>query len=432
MRETDWKRTLQLVAELSTEYLQSLPSRPVRAERDARAMLDALALPLPEHGQPPEQLVPRLAATLDPGLCAMGSGRFFGWVIGGALPSALAADLLTSVYDQNAGMAEPTPSAAMAEQVALDWVRELLGLPPGGAALVTGAQMATTTCLLAARGALLAHRGWDVEADGLAGAPELHVVVSDESHSVIGRSLRVLGLGTARARRVACDGQGRMRADAFAEVLSECDGPTLVCAQAGNVNSGAFDPLDALADVIAARAAQAGSAPVWLHVDGAFGLWARASASRRGLAAGAERADSWATDAHKWLNTPYDCGIAFTRDAAAHARSLSVRAAYLPEGHADGIREPMDFNPEFSRRARGFAVYAALLELGRAGVQALVDRCCDHAARFARELGAAEGVSIRNDVQLNQVCASPIRRAPTTTPTPARWSSESSAAACAS
>jgi len=402
MEQPDWKALLELTARLGVEYLQGLPQAPVRAELDGRAMLEQLDAPLPAEGEEASALLRRLDSTLRPGVTAMQSGRFFGWVIGGSLPAALAADWMTSVYDQNTGMVEPTPAAAIVEQVALGWVRELLGLPAGGgSAVVTGAQMATTTCLLAGRHRVLASAGWDVEARGLQGAPPVAVIVGAECHTVIRRALRVLGLGTDCVREVACDGQGAMLPDAFVRTLEACDGPTLVCAQAGHVSTGAFDPLDRLADAIAARSSDRGQ--VWLHVDGAFGLWARACERLRHLARGAERADSWATDGHKWLNTPYDCGIALTADEEAHRRALSVRAAYLPLGDSADLREPMDYTPEFSRRARGIPLYAALACLGRDGVEALVDRCCRHAERFASALAAEVGVEVVNDVVLNQV-----------------------------
>jgi glutamate/tyrosine decarboxylase-like PLP-dependent enzyme len=274
------------------------------------------------------------------------------------------------------------------EEVAGGWVTELLRLPPGASfAFVTGAQMANVTCIAAARRAVLARVGWDFDRDGLVGAPPLRVLVGEERHVTIDRALRLLGIGSASIEAVPADEQGRLRPEAL-----ELDGrPTIVCAQAGNVNTGAFDPLSEIADAVAGRA--------WLHVDGAFGLWAAASPRFRHLVAGAERADSWASDAHKWLNVPYDCGIACCADPEAHRAAMAVRAAYLPPGE---LRDAIDWTPESSRRARSFAVYAAIRQLGASGVAELVERCCDHARLFA-ELLAAGGAEILNDVVLNQV-----------------------------
>jgi len=322
--------------------------------------------------------------------------RYFGFVIGGGYPVAVAADWLTSAWDQNAGIYATSPAAAVVEHVAATWVRTLLGLPPtAGVGFVTGGQMANFTCLAAARHDVLRKAGWDVEEHGLYGAPPITVVVGDEAHVTIFSALRYLGLGAGRVRTVEVDGQGRMRPDALAATLATCDGPTIVCAQAGNVNTGSFDSLAEIAPLTRGRAA-------WLHVDGAFGLWAAASPALRHLVAGVELADSWATDAHKWLNVPYDSGLAIVADASAHRAAMSITAAYLVPGASDE-RDPLDWAPEFSRRARGFPVYAALRALGARGVAELVGRCCALARRMAQRLAAAPRVTVLNDVVLNQV-----------------------------
>ncbi len=404
MLKPEWRSALQPAFDAAVEFLEGLPERPVRAELLPEAMLATIDHPLGDEPIAAHEVVSALAKAADPGLTAMPSGRFFGWVIGGALPAALAADWLTAAWDQNTGMAAPTPAAAAFEQVALRWITELLELPStSSAALVTGAQMANTTCLAAARNRVLGARGWDVEAQGLIGAPKLHVVVGAERHDTIARALRLLGLGAETAQLSDTDERGRMRPGALGKLLAKLDGPTIICAQIGNVNTGSIDPLHALCDVVDEHRARVGQSAVWLHTDGAFGLWARASSKLKGLAAGAERADSWATDAHKWLNTPYDCGIAIVKDEEAHRRAMSVRAAYIPNPDAHAARSPMEYTPEFSRRARGFAVYAALRQLGRRGLAELVERCCEHAQTFATELSAVPGVSVLCPVELNQV-----------------------------
>jgi glutamate/tyrosine decarboxylase-like PLP-dependent enzyme len=341
-------------------------------------------------------VIEQLAAAADPGLVASAGPRYFGFVIGGGLPAALAADWLAATWDQDAGLYACGPSAAVVEEIAAGWLLELFGLPPDASVgFVTGGQMANFTGIAAGRHAVLARAGWEVEEDGLHGGPPVHVVVGDEAHVTIVTSLRLLGLGGRRPIRVETDGQGRIRAEALRRALAGLDGPTIVCTQAGNVNTGAFDPVGEIADIAHERGA-------WVHVDGAFGLWAAASPALRHLAGGVERADSWATDGHKWLNVPYDCGIAIVRDAAAHKTSMTGRAAYLVQS-SGAERDPQDWTPEFSRRARGFAVYAALRSLGRAGVQELVERCCRLARRMADRLAAGPGVRILNEVVLNQV-----------------------------
>jgi glutamate/tyrosine decarboxylase-like PLP-dependent enzyme len=389
-------RLLVRVADLARHFLESLPQRPVGARADLSSLRRALGGPLSAEGADPVNVVEHLAAAADPGLVASAGPRYFGFVIGGSLPAALAADWLASAWDQDAGLYACGPAAAVVEEVAAGWLLDLLALPPtASVGLVTGGQMANFTGLAAARHAVLARAGWDVEEDGLTGAPAVNVVIGDEAHVTILTALRMLGLGSRRAVRVATDGQGRMRADELRRALAPLQGPTIVCAQAGNVNTGAFDPVGEIADATHERDG-------WVHVDGAFGLWAAASRELSHHTRGVERADSWATDGHKWLNVPYDCGIAIVRDPAAHKTAMTLRAAYLVQS-TGAERDPQDWTPEFSRRARGFTVYAALKSLGRDGVASLVERCCRLARRMADRLAAAPGVRILNEVALNQV-----------------------------
>jgi glutamate/tyrosine decarboxylase-like PLP-dependent enzyme len=386
---------LDRTARIAADFLDGLPERKVAPQSNATVMLAALERPLPEAPTDPRAVINELVRTVEPGLTAMQSGRFFGWVIGGGLPAAIAADWLTSVWDQNTGSGEATPAAAAIEHVALGWVANLLELPAGSGALVTGAQMASFVGLAVARAELLRVVGWDVELDGLTGAPRIEVVVGAERHGTIDRALRMLGFGTKQIRVVEADREGRMLAERL-DLAGES--PLIVCLQAGNVNGGGFDPLSAIAERVAAAKQRR---PVWMHLDGAFGLWARVAPARQNLVAGAESADSWSTDAHKWLNTPYDCGIALVRDAEAHRRAFHGGATYLP-GEAV-VPNPFDHTPELSRRARGFALWAALRQLGRSGVADLVERCCGYAEMFAKGLATIDGVEIMNDVKLNQL-----------------------------
>jgi glutamate/tyrosine decarboxylase-like PLP-dependent enzyme len=373
-------------------FLASLPDRPVGPPVDADALRAALGHELTDEGLPAGQVIDELVAGADPGIVASAGPRYFGFVTGGALPAALAADWLASTWDQNAHMWVGSPAASVVEEVVEDWVLSLLGLPASASVgLVTGAQMANVTCLAVARDHVLEQAGWDAASQGLIGAPPITVIAGHEAHATIFSALRLLGLGRDTAHLVAADDQGAIDPDALARELADA-GPAIVCAQAGNVNSGAFDPLEPIASLCE----QSGA---WLHVDGAFGLWAGASASLRHLTRGVERADSWATDAHKWLNVPYDGGLAIVKDRAAHRRAMSIAAAYLVAGEQ---RDNYDYTPEASRRARGFALYAALRSLGRRGVAELVERNCAQAALFARLL-AAGGAEILNDVVLNQV-----------------------------
>jgi glutamate/tyrosine decarboxylase-like PLP-dependent enzyme len=377
---------LGAAAEHAASYLESIGERPVQARLEPSAARQALNGALDDRSVDPGVVLDELVAEAEPGITAMGSPRYFGFVIGGALPAALAADWMASAWDQNAGLASPTPAAAAIEEIAGEWLVELLGVRPGSSfAFVTGCQMAHVTALAAARHRVLARAGWDVEADGLIGAPRLRVLAGEESHVTLDRALRLLGLGTSCIESVAVDERGAMRSDALGEVLASGEGPTIVCAQAGNVNTGAIDPLDQVCDL-------AGEAGAWVHVDGAFGLWANASPRHAALLHGCERADSWATDAHKWLNVPYDCGIAFVADREAHRAAMSAQASYLQQG--DAVREPIDWTPEFSRRARAVPVYAALRSLGRSGVAELVDRLCACADRFASQLDERPGFEV--------------------------------------
>jgi glutamate/tyrosine decarboxylase-like PLP-dependent enzyme len=388
---------LDETAGLAADYLEGLPQRRVGSSASVDELRSSLGGPLPEMPVDPRVVIADLAAAADPGLVASPSGRYFGFVIGGSLPVAVAADWLTSVWDQNAGLYVCGPSAAVAEEVAGAWTAELLGLADGVSfGFVTGCQMAHVTALAAARHAVFARVGWDVNERGLIGAPAVRVVVGAERHATVDRALRFLGFGAGCVVAVATDTQGRMLADRLRETLAGFAGPTIVCAQAGNVNTGSFDPLETIADI-------AQDAGAWLHVDGAFGLWAAASPALRHLVAGAERADSWATDAHKWLNVPYDSGLAFCAHPEAQQAAMSVRANYLIHADDGGPRDELDWNPEFSRRARGFSVYAAIRSLGRSGVAELIERCCAHARRFGEVLGSASNIEVLNDVVLNQV-----------------------------
>jgi glutamate/tyrosine decarboxylase-like PLP-dependent enzyme len=393
---TDTRALLRRTAELAADFLDSLEDRPVFPRASADELRAAMRIPLQDEPLDPEQVVEELAAGADPGLVAMPSGRYFGFVIGGGLPAALATEWLASTWDQNAGLYVGGPSASIVEQVVREWVCELLGLPADASiGFVTGTQMGSVTALAAARYRVLERVGWDVGRDGLAGGPPVRVLVGDKRHVTIDRALRLLGLGAPEA--VAADDQGRMDADALRAALERGDGPTIVCAQAGEVNTGAFDPFEEIADACAAHGA-------WLHVDGAFGLWAAASPGLRHLLRGVERADSWITDAHKWLNVPYDSALVLCSDAEAHRAAMTVSASYLiQDGGARAVRDQVDWVPEFSRRARGFAVYAALRSLGRNGLRELVERTCACAQRFAEQIVDVPGAELLNDVVLNQV-----------------------------
>jgi glutamate/tyrosine decarboxylase-like PLP-dependent enzyme len=389
---------LRRAAELATEFLRELPNRHVGARADRSALMAAMSGPLPEDGEDPLTVIEALASAADPGVVAMAGPRYFGFVIGGSLPSTVAAEWLAAAWDQNAGIYTTSPAASVVEEVAGTWLLELLDLPAtASVGFVTGGQMANFTCLAAARHAVLARAGWDVEADGLADAPPVTVIVGEEAHATALTALGYLGLGRERAVRVPTDEQGRLRIDGLTERLRTVRGPLIVCLQAGNVNTGAFD--DAAAAIAAVRQHDDRA---WVHVDGAFGLWARASSELRDRAAGLEGADSWAVDGHKWLNVPYDSGYAIVADPAAHVAALAPAAgAYLQ--HATAERDSFNYRPEYPRRARGFATWVAIRTLGRSGIAAMLERCCAIARRMADRLAAAEGVEVLNDVVLNQV-----------------------------
>ncbi len=383
---------LQAAARAAELYLEGVGARPVAPRAEAVAALDPLRGPLPLDPTRPDQVVDLLARVASPATVANGGGRFFGFVNGGSVPAAMAASWLVSAWDQNAAMRVQSPAAVTLEETALGWVCRLLGLPEDcGGAVVTGATMANFCGLAAARHALLERAGWDVENDGLFGAPPITVVIGDEAHSSLIKALGMLGLGRNRVVRVPVDGQGRMRADA----LPHLNENTLLCLQAGNVNTGSFDP----ADAICPRARDGGA---WIHVDGAFGLWAAVSPKYRHLTRGFEQADSWATDGHKWPNIGYDCGISLVRNPQPLRAAMAIQAAYLVQGEQ---RDPSHYSPELSRRARGVELWAGLRSLGQAGMAELVERTCAHARRFAEGLRAA-GYRVLNEVVINQVMVS--------------------------
>ena len=387
------KDLLESASARAIRYLEDLDTRTVAPASDALDDIRRFDEPLPANTTDPEATIHLLDEIGSPASMAMAGPRFYGFVTGGSLPVTLAANWLAGAWDQNCVFHRVTPATATLETVALRWLLEILNLPAGSdGAFVTGATVANFTALAAARHAVLAQAGWHVEADGLFGAPPITVIVGEEDHPSVFKSLGMLGLGRDRVVRVPVDAQGRMRAEALPAIA----GPTIVCTQAGNVNTGAFDPVGA----ICARAHASGA---WVHVDGAFGLWAAAAPRRAHLAEGIAMADSWATDAHKWLNVPYDSGVAIVRRPEALRAAMAVTAEYLPTD--TDYRNPSDFTPELSRRARGVEIWAALRHLGRSGVARLIERCCQHARRFADELGRA-GYRILNDVVLNQVLVS--------------------------
>jgi glutamate/tyrosine decarboxylase-like PLP-dependent enzyme len=391
----DRERALRRAAELGLDYLAGVEKRHAGARSDASQVRERLPAALPDGPMDPVAVVEELATAVDPGLIASVGPRYFGFVVGGALPAAAAADWLTTAWGQNAALHALSPAAAAVEGTAGAWMLELLGLPrDASVGLPTGAGLGNAVGLAAGRHAVLAKEHWDVEANGLYGAPELTVVIGEEAHATLLTALQFLGLGRDRVVRVPTDDQGRMDADAARAAVATAEGPLIVAAQAGNVNTGGFDPVG---EIAAALDAHPNS---WLHVDGAFGLWAAVSPARRHLVNGVERADSWSTDAHKWLNVGYDCGFVAVRDPGAHRAAMSMAASYLMRSEQ---RENWEWVLDSSRRARGFALYAAIRSLGREGIRALVERCCALAARMADRLREADGVEVLNDVVLNQV-----------------------------
>jgi glutamate/tyrosine decarboxylase-like PLP-dependent enzyme len=396
VNEPDWKGPLGQAFEEALRYVEGLPSRSLSGYPSLEELRAAIGGPLPEHSSKPREVIANLVAAAESGVVASGSGRFFGFVVGGTMPAALAADWLASTWDQNAGLYVLGPSAAVVEEVAGEWLAELLGLPAGvSVGYVTGGQMANFTGLAIALQEVLRRVGWNLSDDGLWDAPPVRLFAGQSRHGTIDRALRFLGAGAGAIAGIETDDQGRMRPAALAAALDQGSGPAIVCAQVGNINSGAIDPLKEICEIAHRHGA-------WVHIDGAFGLWAAASPRLRQLVAGVELADSWAADAHKWLNVPYDSGLVFCAHPEAHRAAMGSQAGYLMRSVADE-RDALDYNPEHSRRARGFAVYAALRTLGREGVAELIDRCCALARRFAEQLGAADGVEVLNEVVLNQV-----------------------------
>ena len=394
----DHRRLLHQTADLAADYLDGVGRRPVGGTATHEELLAALGGPIPARGEPAGEVLADLARAADPGIVASAGPRYFGFVIGGSLPSTVAADWLTTAWDQNGFAYVMSPAGSVVEEVTAGWLLDVFGLPAGSSVgFASGATMATFTGLAAGRHRVLQRAGWDVEADGLIGAPDIAVVLGAEAHATVLASLQMVGLGSRRPLRVEADAQGRMRPDRLREVLaSVADRPVIVSAQVGNVNTGAFDPMTEIVEAVRALP------NAWLHVDGAFGLWAAASPSLRHHVAGVEGADSWTTDAHKWLNVPYDCGIAIVRDPEAHLAAMSYGAAYYVAGEG-AKRDSGNWVADSSRRSRAFTVYAALRELGRDGLATLVDRCCALARRMADGLRDAPGVTILNDVELNQV-----------------------------
>ena len=385
---------LRGAAEAAIEYRKSLPDRSsgVAPYRDLLAAFDE---PLPDEPAEPAQVIGELVANASPGIRSMTSPGFFGWVIGGSHPTGVAADWLTSAWGQNAGNVVATPAAAAAEQVSARWLLELLDLPrEASVGFVTGATIANFVALAAARGEQLRRAGWDVEKNGLYGAPEIAVLIGSDAHATVYSALRYLGLGSARIRTVETDEAGRMKPSALEREFASIDGPAIVIAQAGQINTGACDPFVKICAIAHEHGA-------WVHVDGAFGLWAQASERFRHLTQGVELADSWATDGHKWLQLPYDSGFAIVRNREAHERAMSIEASYLPSGSGD--REPSAYVPELSRRARGFAAWSMIKALGRSGIRKMVEQNCDFAAALGRDCATLPEARVVAPVELNQL-----------------------------
>jgi glutamate/tyrosine decarboxylase-like PLP-dependent enzyme len=387
--------SLESAATSAMSYLAELGQSPVGARIDAAVLRARIAKPLSRGGLPAKQVISELVANVDGGLHAVASGRFFAWVMGGSLPAALAADWLTSAWDQNAHTYGTGPAAAITEEVVGGWLKEILGIPSGSSfALVTGCQMAHFTCLAAARHALLTQRAWDLETNGLSGAPPIRVLTSEQAHGSIDRAVSLLGMGTSSLVKLPSDSSGRLEPTALESALAaQPNAPTVVVLQAGDLNIGAFDPFEILIPIAKRYGA-------WVHIDGAFGLWVAASPTYRHLLAGVDAADSWATDGHKWLNVPYDCGYAFVADPAAHADAMSHRASYI--SYSSDVRDQCDWNPEWSRRARGFSSYAAIRQLGTDGLAQMIERCCTHARSLVTAIGSLTGAELLWKPQINQ------------------------------
>jgi len=395
--KSDRATLLERTCDLANQFLDDVADRPVARRIDFEELLSEVRSGgLLSAGDESMQIVEQLSRWANDAVVATAGPRYFGFVVGGSLPAALATDWLVSAWDQNGAFFAHSPLAAAAEKVAGEWLIDLFGLAKeSSVGFTTGGTMANFTGLAAGRHALFKSLGWDVEKQGLIGAPPITVVTSAESHASILAALQMLGLGSERVVKVASDDQGRMRADELRTTLSKIQTPVLVCAQTGNVNTGSFDPISEIVECVHEHKG-------WLHVDGAIGLWAAASADYRSLIHGIELADSVSSDCHKWLNVPYDCGVVFVRDAAAHLAAMSLHAPYYVLA-SRAERDNCDWVPEASRRARGFTVYAALRSLGRDGIRDLVDRCCRLARRMAERLREDPQVAILNDVVLNQV-----------------------------
>jgi len=392
--DSEFRHSLALASEHALAHLENLDRLPVTAAASLETLRGRFGKSLAAEGLPAERVVEELVRDAEGGLIGSAGGRFFAWVVGGSLPAALAADWLTAAWEQNAGIYAAGPAAAVVEEVAGEWLKELLGLPAHASfAFVTGCQMAHATCLAAARHSLLAGLGWNVERQGLYGAPAIRILTSEERHGSFDRAVRLLGLGLDQVVRLPADSEGRLRADELERALADGTGPAIVLLLAGDLNIGAYDSFETLIPIARRHAA-------WVHVDGAFGLWAAASPRYRHLTAGVAAADSWATDGHKWLNVPYDCGYAFVADPSAHRAAMSHRESYL--AHHLKARDQMDYNPEWSRRARGFPTYAALRQLGRDGVAALVERCCEHARSLVLRIGRLPGAEVVWEPVINQ------------------------------
>ena len=395
MSATPEHATLERATQLALAFLESLDAASVATTASLAELRARFARPLPDAGVDPVTVIDDLARDAAGGLLGSAGGRFYGWVIGGGLPAALAADWLTGTWDQNAGLYACGPAAAVVEEVCGTWLKDVLGLPATASfALVTGCQMAHVTCLAAARHAVLERAGWDVNRDGLSGAPAIRVLTSSEVHGTCTRAAKLLGIGTAHMTVLASDATGRLTRGVLAEALArEPERPTIVILQAGDVNCGAFDPFPELIGM-------AQDSDAWVHIDGAMGLWCNATMELRHLLTGVEHADSWATDGHKWLNVPYDCGYAFVAHPEHHRAGMEHRASYLV--HADDARDQLDWTPEHSRRARGFSTYAALRELGRSGLSDLIVRCCRHAHDIVTRIGALPNARVMCVPQINQ------------------------------
>jgi glutamate/tyrosine decarboxylase-like PLP-dependent enzyme len=392
---TAFRQPLQAALDYALDYLERLDSLPVTPTIPLDDLRARFNKPLEQDGQPPEKVVAELARDAEAGIVHSAGGRFYGWVIGGSLPAALAADWLTSTWDQNASLYASGPAAAIVEEISGAWLKDIFGLPPSASfALVTGCQMAHATCLAAARHALLEKLGWDVEQRGMFGAPPIRILSSTERHGTFERAIRLLGYGLQQVSYLPIDERGRLLPDALEKALTAApQQPTLVLLQAGDVNIGAFDPFETIIPIAHRYGA-------WVHVDGAFGLWAAASPRYRHLTQGVGAADSWATDGHKLLNVPYDCGYAFVAHPDPHRAAMSYRASYLT--HGTEARDQVDWTPEWSRRARGFSTYAAMRQLGRNGIAELIDRCCRHTHAIATRISALAGAELLSEPVFNQ------------------------------